>query len=746
MLPVFPNTIRTTYTIKYLEFTEEKMSLKVKLVLFTLAVVVLPLMFIGYYSVNVASTSLQSQSFDKLEALADAKQFDLNNRVNAWFQSIASLAASKDMYNTLTLMENYFTESTPGKRYDTSNSDITSIAKFAHPKLLPAVEKLGFADAMLIDTKGRICLTVRQGSDWGADLLHGELSDTNLSHALQLALKGRTVFSDQEKYPPHDNAPAAFLVAPIFNTMTKKVAGALAFQVAESNINALMNSHKGMGQTGRCYLVGPDGLLRSDMVSRETKHLLRDVYKNGLPPIRSQAVREALAGKSGAGIMPSFEGQQVLAAYAPIQVGDTTWAIISEIDKAEAFGPADSLRKTTVITEVATLLVVLTMTLFFLSRLVFRPLASLENYAGRVAEGDYEASVQRKLPPELARVRDSLISMVENLKKRMEEVDQAKEAAQEQAEAARQAQKEAEEAQLRAVQAKSEGLTMAADTLEKGISDITRGVNELSQAVGHTNSGAEMQKDRTISIAAAMDEMTATVHEMVNNSHDAAQGADNASTKAREGSDVVRDSIGSMDKVREMTDVLTQDMTALSERVESIGRIMTVINDIADQTNLLALNAAIEAARAGDAGRGFAVVADEVRKLAEKTMLATKEVDDSITAIQEDSRRSSTHVDTVGQAVDEASTLVATSGQALEDIVDMARSTSERINAIATAVQQQSEASQEIGQGIGDVSRISEETATNSRQADHGVRAIQGAAENLEQLNRSLREQARLDA
>jgi methyl-accepting chemotaxis protein len=65
---------------------------------------------------------------------------------------------------------------------------------------------------------------------------------------------------------------------------------------------------------------------------------------------------------------------------------------------------------------------------------------------------------------------------------------------------------------------------------------------------------------------------------------------------------------------------------ALAGRVNEIGGILELINDIADQTNLLALNAAIEAARAGDAGRGFAVVADEVRRLAERSKAAAAQI------------------------------------------------------------------------------------------------------------------------
>jgi len=235
-----------------------------------------------------------------------------------------------------------------------------------------------------------------------------------------------------------------------------------------------------------------------------------------------------------------------------------------------------------------------------------------------------------------------------------------------------------------------------------------------------------------------MDEMNATILEISRNASTASRDADRVRETAQQGKEVVNHAVEAIGAVHKLSASMRLQMNELGESVKGIGNILGVINDIADQTNLLALNAAIEAARAGDAGRGFAVVADEVRKLAEKTMVATKEVGEAISSVQNGSRQSIENVERSTSAIDEANRLAGDSIASLEQVLSLAASTSDQIRAIATAAEEQSGASGEIDHAVKDIMSIAGTTLDAVEECRSTIDSLTKLSEELRRIMHEL--------
>ena len=202
----------------------------------------------------------------------------------------------------------------------------------------------GYYDLFLIAPHGPVFYSVCHEADYNTNMVNGKYSDSGLGKLVRHVLKTQAYgLADFEPYAPSNGDPAAFIAQPLVQDGQVEVI--VALQLSLDSINTIMQQRAGMGQTGETYLVGPDKRMRSDSFLDPEGHAVKasfagTVQANGCD---TEATREALAGQTDAKIVIDYNGNPVLSAYTPVQVGDVTWALLAEIDQAEAFAARQAI-------------------------------------------------------------------------------------------------------------------------------------------------------------------------------------------------------------------------------------------------------------------------------------------------------------------------------------------------------------------------------------------------------------------
>ncbi len=253
---------------------------------------------------------------------------------------------------------------------------------------------------------------------------------------------------------------------------------------------------------------------------------------------------------------------------------------------------------------------------------------------------------------------------------------------------------------LQAMQQMAEGLSGIVSGLQQGIDQLAGSAQALSAVTEQTNREVGSQKDETEQVATAMQQMTATVHDVARNAEQAAQAAQDADDKVESGQQVVRQSMLRIEQLAVAAETASSGIDSLSAEIHTIGDVLEVIKSVAEQTNLLALNAAIEAARAGEQGRGFAVVADEVRALARRTQQSTEEIERLVASLRGNAQQSVTQIRGSTELVRLAVADTLQTESALGSIAAAVSLIQQMNQQIAAAAEQQSSVAEEISRSV----------------------------------------------
>jgi len=248
------------------------------------------------------------------------------------------------------------------------------------------IHHYGYYDLFLIHPQGKIFYSVEHESDYLTNILTGKYANSSLGQLVKKVLQTQNfAMSDFAPYSPSNDEPAAFIAQPL--THDSHIELIVALQFSDKATNTIMQQRSGMGNTGETYLVGSDKLMRSNSYLDPIHHSIIASFANPIAgTVDTQATRSALAGETGKGIIQDYRGSQVLSAYTPITVGDTIWALIAEIDKAEAYAVINKLELWLI---VIILIIAIIMVIFIThaTKLLITPLLKVNEHLKTLALG-----------------------------------------------------------------------------------------------------------------------------------------------------------------------------------------------------------------------------------------------------------------------------------------------------------------------------------------------------------------------
>ncbi|WP_342574634.1 methyl-accepting chemotaxis protein [Solibacillus sp. FSL K6-1781] len=288
----------------------------------------------------------------------------------------------------------------------------------------------------------------------------------------------------------------------------------------------------------------------------------------------------------------------------------TGWTVLAKTfdSEAEAVANKNLLNDLTV---VFIAFIIAAVFVYLIIRSINGPLQELSKKATLISEGDLSVKVNINTQDEIGHLGQVFNTMRENLSTLIQQGLHS-----------------------------AEGVREAASSLKESTNLTIEATEQSAHAVQEVAISTDEQLKGNEQNAQSMSQLGQNIIEIANRSHEVTSLSTNAIGTVNEGNIVVQNTVNQMNSIDDSVAQSDEKIRALSKRIDEIGSIVDVINNIANQTNLLALNAAIEAARAGEHGKGFAVVAQEVRLLAESSQQSTEQINLLIRGIQEDTANS----------------------------------------------------------------------------------------------------------
>ncbi|WP_042773395.1 sensor histidine kinase, partial [Vibrio parahaemolyticus] len=290
-----------------------------------------------------------------------------------------------------------------------------------HWAYLELLKRSDFNDILLVDINGNVTYSINKDDNYGTNLLTGRYKDSALGKTFKrLADDVNERRKVNEDYTPviisdfelEHGRQVAWLGAPIvqqgylhsyamFRLPNNGITKLIADKNRESSINTL--------------LVGSDQQPR-------TINTKQDSIQNSL-----EVIDKALAGQTDVGTYTNGLGEEIIAAFAPIQTRGITWALVVQLPEKEAFSRIHQLEKLFVIAMLIAIILVVIAS-HYLSNFITSPLLKLTWAAEKVSAGDLdETTFNTERKDEIGRLAISFERMQRSIREKIQTIKQQNE-------------------------------------------------------------------------------------------------------------------------------------------------------------------------------------------------------------------------------------------------------------------------------------------------------------------------------
>lgn len=337
------------------------------------------------------------------------------------------------------------------------------------------------------------------------------------------------------------------------------------------------------------------------------------------------------------------------------------------------------------------------------------PLNDLTKAAENVSQGDLSKNIQIRTNDEIGVLGISFNNMIGNLRDITAKINEV-----------------------------SQNLATSSKSLLSSTEQVAQVSEEISNSTQEVADGAEKQVRAAEDVSQSMKNVVSNISTIKDQVTDVMKFSDDTSKLAVDGREKMGNMVNQIDIIKNSVNYSSKVISELQETSKQIGNIVQIIDGIADQTNLLALNASIEAARAGEAGKGFAVVAEEVRKLAEESMRSSNNIKDLIISTQQKTDKALLAIEEGNRESEKGQSIVKAVGDSLNEILksfDETRTNLQRVNEMITNSKDNID---RIDDNINEIQAVTTNTAANTEEVaastEEQTAVLQQVTESVQQL------------